>query len=163
MKLTINSYNLFRYFLGTFHGSVHFQLLTGINLGYQHERFMPIFLAITILLSGVSFLSVNLKKMKERYQDRKFLQNININIVKVLPSGIDPFQGILLESSSNDMDLSRLTQIINNVFNQDGITAVSFLDTLINFRGFFSFTINVGYSVACSGEIHELICHFRAF
>ena len=137
MKLTIHSYNLFRYFLGTFHGSVHFQLLTGINLGYQHERFMPIFLAITILLSGVSFLSVNLKKMKERYQDRKFLQNININIVKVLPSGIDPFQGILLESSSNDMDLSRLTQIINNVFNQHEITAVSFLDTLINFRVFF--------------------------
>ena len=98
---------------------------------------MPIFLAITILLSGVSFLSVNLKKMKERYQDRKFLQNININIVKVLPSGIDPFQGILLESSSNDMDLSRLTQIINNVFNQHEITAVSFLDTLINFRVFF--------------------------
>ena len=73
-------YNLFRYFLGTFYESVHFQLLTGIKIGYQREPFWPIFLAITLLLSGVAFLSVNLKKMKERYRDRKFLQKININI-----------------------------------------------------------------------------------
>ena len=73
-------YNLFRYCLGTFYGSVHFQLLTGIKLGYEREPFWPIFLAITLLLSGVAFLSVNLKKMKERYRDLKFLQKININI-----------------------------------------------------------------------------------
>ena len=73
-------YNLFRYCLGTFYESVHFQLLTGIKLGYQREPFWPIFLAITLVLSGAAFLSVNLKKMKERYRDLKFLQKININI-----------------------------------------------------------------------------------
>ena len=43
-------------------------------------------------------------------------------LTNFLQSEIDPCQ-----SSITDMDLSRLTQIFNNVFNQHGITAVSFL------------------------------------
>ena len=43
-------------------------------------------------------------------------------LTNFLQSGIDPCQ-----SSITDMDLSRLTQILNNVFNQYGITAVSLL------------------------------------
>ena len=43
-------------------------------------------------------------------------------LTNFLQSGIDPCQ-----SSITDMDLSPLTQILNNVFIQYGITAVSFL------------------------------------
>ena len=73
-------WKFFRYCLGTFHGTIHFQLLSGIKLGYQAEPYLPILLAVTALTSGITFISGNIKKIKERYRDRKFLDRITISM-----------------------------------------------------------------------------------
>jgi hypothetical protein len=59
--------------------------------------------------------------------DTKFTLVDTAGLTNFLAPGIDPCQGVLLESSIADEDLSRLTQVLNNVFSQHGITAVSFL------------------------------------
>ena len=40
----------------------------------------PIYLSIIFLLSAVAFVITNIKKMKERYKEWKFHQNINVNL-----------------------------------------------------------------------------------
>ena len=45
----------------------------------------PIYLSIIFLLSAVAFVITNIKKMKERYKEWKFHQNINVNLNKQQP------------------------------------------------------------------------------
>ena len=77
----------FRYFLGSFFDSRQFQLLSGIKLKIKirPNLYLPIYLSIIILTSTIAFVSANIKKMKERYKERKFHQNINVNLSEQQP------------------------------------------------------------------------------
>ena len=66
--------------LGTFYGTTHFQLLSGIYIGRQNEPYAPIFITITSSISASAFICVSAKRIKERYKDRTLLQNINVKI-----------------------------------------------------------------------------------
>ena len=58
---------------------MHFQLLSGIKLKYGTKVYGPIFLSIIFLTSGIAFVSTNIKKVNEKYEEWKFHQNINLN------------------------------------------------------------------------------------
>ena len=77
----------FRYFLGSFFDSRQFQLLSGIKLKIKirPNLYLPIYLSIIILTSTIAFVSANIKKMKERYKERKFHKNINVNLSEQQP------------------------------------------------------------------------------
>ena len=77
----------FRYFLGSFFYTVHFQLLSGIQLMPRLSIYGLIYHSIIFLLSAVAFVITNIKKMKERYKEWKFHQNINVNLNK------QPYEG----------------------------------------------------------------------
>ena len=66
--------------LGTFYGTTHFQLLSGLYIGRQKEPYSLIFLTITSFISTVALICMTGKKIKERYKDKKLLQQINIYI-----------------------------------------------------------------------------------
>ena len=70
----------FRYFLGSFFDAVHFQLLSGIQVTIRPRLHGPIYLSIIFLISGIAFVITNIKKLKERYKEWKFHQNINVNL-----------------------------------------------------------------------------------
>ena len=66
--------------LGTFHGSTHFQLLSGFYIGRQEEYYYPIFIILAFIVSATSFLCASCKKIKEKYKDKILLQKINVQI-----------------------------------------------------------------------------------
>ena len=70
----------FRYMLGTFHGTTHFQLLSGFYIGRQEESYWPIFSILICFISLISFMCVSYKKTKEKYRDKILLQQINVQI-----------------------------------------------------------------------------------
>ena len=72
--------SIFRYLLGSFHGTLDFQLLSGLYLGRQKNWYATIFLTITFSISTSSFILVFVKKIKERYKEKILLQQINIQI-----------------------------------------------------------------------------------
>ena len=73
-----------RYLLGSFFETVHFQLLSGIQLTMIKPRlYGPIYFSIIFLTSTIAFVITNIKKMKEKYKERKFHQNIIVNLVTV--------------------------------------------------------------------------------
>ena len=74
-----------RYFLGSFFDAVHFQLLTGIKFTIRPRIHGPIYLSIIFVTCAITFAITNIKKMKERYKEWKFHQNININLNTQLP------------------------------------------------------------------------------
>ena len=58
---TVLPFVLLRYWLGTFHDSAHFQLLSGIKLGYQRNIYAPIYLSITTFTSVIAITCANIK------------------------------------------------------------------------------------------------------
>ena len=71
-----------RYFLGSFFDTVHFQLLSGIQVTIRPRLHGPIYLSIIFLTSGIAFVIIYIKKLRERYKEWKFHQNINVNLNK---------------------------------------------------------------------------------
>ena len=69
-----------RYLLGSFFETMHFQLLSGIQLTIRPRLYGPIYFSIIFLTSTIAFVITNIKKMKERYKEWKFHQNINVNL-----------------------------------------------------------------------------------
>ena len=61
--------------------------MSGIKLKIKirPNLYLPIYLSIIILTSTIAFVSANIKKMKERYKERKFHKNINVNLSEQLP------------------------------------------------------------------------------
>ena len=59
---------------------MHFQLLSGIQVSIRPRLHGPIYLSIIFLISGIAFLIINIKKLKERYKEWKFHRNINVNL-----------------------------------------------------------------------------------
>ena len=55
------SFVSFRYWLGTFHDTVHFQLLSGIRLGYQKNIYDSIYLSIAVFISAIAITSAYTK------------------------------------------------------------------------------------------------------
>ena len=70
----------FLYFIGSFFETVHFQLLAGIKFTLRPRLYGPIHISIMFLISTIAFVFINVKKMKERYKERKFHQKINFNL-----------------------------------------------------------------------------------
>ena len=69
-----------RYFLGHFH-TEHFQLLSGIKFTLLRPRlYGPIHFSILFLTIAIAFVTTSIKKMKERYKEWKFHQNIIVNL-----------------------------------------------------------------------------------
>ena len=66
--------------LGTFHGTAHFQLLSGINQGHQKLPYWQIFLPIMFLIPTTSISLIIYKKMKAKCKDRKLQQQVKINL-----------------------------------------------------------------------------------
>ena len=77
----------FRYFIGSFFDSVTFQLLSGIEIKIKirPKLYVPIYLSIICLTSTIAFVITNIKKIKERYKEWKFHQNINVNLNEQQP------------------------------------------------------------------------------
>ena len=75
MNFLLNS----RYFLGHFH-TEHFQLLSGIKFTLRPRLYGAIYFSIIFLTTAVAFVTANIKKMNERYKERKFHQNITVNL-----------------------------------------------------------------------------------
>ena len=74
-----------RYLLGSFFETMHFQLLSGIQLTIRPRLYGPIYFSIIFLTSTIAFVITNIKKMKERYKEWKFHQNINVNVNEQQP------------------------------------------------------------------------------
>ena len=66
--------------LGTFHGSTHFQLLSGFYIGRQEEYYYPIFIILTFIISATAFLCASYKKMREKHKDKILLRKIIVQI-----------------------------------------------------------------------------------
>ena len=81
MKLPFN----YRYFLGLFFDTVHSQLLSGMKLTMRPRLYGPIYFSIIFLISAIAFIITNIKKMRERYEEWKFHQHINVNLNKQQP------------------------------------------------------------------------------
>ena len=58
---------------------MHFQVLSGIKIT-QRPRLYGQISSIIFLVSVIALVITNIKKMKERYKDRKFHQNIIVNL-----------------------------------------------------------------------------------
>ena len=71
--------------LGTFHGSTHFQLLSGFYIGRQEEIYYPIFINLTFIISATAFLCASYKKIREKHKDKIFLRQINVQIQTLPP------------------------------------------------------------------------------
>ena len=71
--------------LGTFHGSTHFQLLSGFYIGRQEEIYYPIFIILTFIISATAFLCASYKKIREKHKDKIFLRQINVQIQTLPP------------------------------------------------------------------------------
>ena len=61
-------------------GTFHFQILTGFNPGHQKEHYLHIFSLLMFSILGVAYLCIIFKKTKEKYKDRKILQQVNVNL-----------------------------------------------------------------------------------
>ena len=78
-----------RYFFGHYFETVHFQLLSGIKFSDRQGVYGPIYLSIILLTSVIAFFSTNIKKIKERYKEWIFHQNINNNLNNQQPENGD--------------------------------------------------------------------------
>ena len=106
-----------RYMLGTFYGTTQFQLLSGLYVGRQKEPYSLIFLTITSFISTVALICMTGKKIKERYKDKKLLQQINIQI----PNPPAQFQ---YNNEKNNVSLL-------NVFEMTLLVGIMFLISLL--------------------------------
>ena len=59
---------------------MHFQLLSGIKLGYQPKLYGYVFFTMMSFVTMIALASSNMKKIGERYKDRKFHGKINMNL-----------------------------------------------------------------------------------
>ena len=66
--------------LGTFYETTHFQLLSGLYIGRPKGPYEQIYITTTFLISAIAFICVSLKKIKEKYKEKKLLQQINVQI-----------------------------------------------------------------------------------
>ena len=58
---------------------MHFQVLSGIKIT-QRPRLYGQVISIIFLISVIALVVTNIKKMKERYKEQKFHQNIIVNL-----------------------------------------------------------------------------------
>ena len=82
---------------------MHFQLLTGLKLGYQPKVFGYVFFTIMSIVIWIALASYNLKKLIERYKDWKFHGKINMNLQNLQPQG--PQAPIKFNNNKNNLPL----------------------------------------------------------
>ena len=59
---------------------MHFQLLLGTKLISRPRFYQPIYFSVIFFITAIAFVLIHIKKMKERYKEWKFHQNINVNL-----------------------------------------------------------------------------------
>ena len=79
VNVTISFLFNYRFFIGSFFYTVHFQVLSGIKIT-QRPRLYGQISSIIFLVSVIALVITNIKKMKERYKERRFHQNIIVNL-----------------------------------------------------------------------------------
>ena len=89
LNISISFLFNYRYFVGSFFYTVHFQLLSGIKIT-QRPRLYGQISSIIFLVSVIALVITNIKVMKERYKEWKYHRNIKVNLNEQ-----QPYQGQL--------------------------------------------------------------------
>ena len=84
LNISISFLFNYRYFVGSFFYTVHFQLLSGIKIT-QRPRLYGQISSIIFLVSVIALVITNIKKMKERYKEWKYHRNIKVNLKEQQP------------------------------------------------------------------------------
>ena len=119
-----NLYSFSRYLLGTFYGTTHFQLLSGLYIGRQKEPYNPIFISLTFFVSSTAFICIFVKKIRERYKDNKLLLQINIQIQTPPPP---QFQYNNVKNNNPILNGLEMTLTVGIVFSTSLLLLVHFL------------------------------------
>ena len=72
-----------RYFLGSHHESLHFQLLTGIRQKQHTEYFWPIFTVIIVFCTMMTLLIITIQNTVGRYKEWNLAKNVQINLPEI--------------------------------------------------------------------------------
>ena len=68
-----------RLYIGSFHESFEYQLLTGIRMK-ENTIFWPIFMTTILSIFGIAFGSIIMKKMVEKLKERKLQKHLKVKI-----------------------------------------------------------------------------------
>ena len=60
-----------RYFLGSHHETLHFQLLTGKKLSHWGDYFWPIYISITVFFTMIALFIIIIQNAIGRYKESK--------------------------------------------------------------------------------------------
>ena len=85
LNISISFLFNYRYFVGSFFYTVHFQVLSGIKITQRPWLYGQID-SIIFLVSVIALVITNIKVMKERYKEWKYHRNINVNLNEQQPS-----------------------------------------------------------------------------
>ena len=72
-----------RYILGSFHESLHFQLLTGLKFIHEADYFWPIYISIVIFITMMALFIIIIQNAIGRYKEWKLTQNVQINLREI--------------------------------------------------------------------------------
>ena len=78
-----------RYFLGSHHESLHFQLLTGIRQKQHTEYFWPIFTVIIVFCTMMTLLIITIQNTVGRYKEWNLAKNVQINLPEIIGQNED--------------------------------------------------------------------------
>jgi hypothetical protein len=76
--------HIFRYFLGSMHESLEFQILSGIKIE-DRNIFWTIYVAVTVTILTVALGSMTVKKMIEKFKEYRIQKTVHVNIQKQNP------------------------------------------------------------------------------
>ena len=76
-----------RYILGSHRVTMHFQLLSGLNLGPEVDYFWPIYIGISISFTMMALFIIVIQNAIGRYKEWKLTQNIQINLREISEEG----------------------------------------------------------------------------
>ena len=72
-----------RYILGSHRETMHFQLLSGMNLGPEEDYFWPIYIATSASFTMLALFIIMIQNAVGKYKEWKLTQNVQINLREV--------------------------------------------------------------------------------
>ena len=76
-----------RYILGSHRETMHFQLLSGLNLGPEEDYFWPIYISISFSFTMIALFIIMIQNTIGRYKEWKLTHNVQINLHEVSDEG----------------------------------------------------------------------------
>ena len=76
-----------RYILGSHRETMHFQLLSGLNLGPEEDYFWPIYISISFSFTMIALFIIMIQNTIGRYKEWKLTHNVQINLHDVSDEG----------------------------------------------------------------------------